>query len=123
MHAEEASGRNKLPLAYAHALGEEGLEVEDSAGKPHIPYRRRRCGQLFSRPKFTGPVEQGRPYIIVDDVSTSGSTLAAPRDYIESKGGKVVAASSLATTSSPQTGYGGASGYPARHTGIAVAKV
>ena len=45
--------------------------------------------------------------IIVDDVTTSGSTLNALKNYIEDNGGNVVLATTLATTSSGQIGYGG----------------
>ena len=45
--------------------------------------------RLATPPKFVGVVHPGKSYIVVDDVLTSGSTVANLRHYIESKGGKV----------------------------------
>jgi hypothetical protein len=58
-------------------------------------------------PTFDGPVEPGKNYIIVDDVVTSGSSLAGLRNHIEENGGRVVATSALGVSSSGSTGYGG----------------
>jgi hypothetical protein len=46
-------------------------------------------------------------YIVADDVTTTGSSLAAFRDYIEGRGGRVVAGTTLAATFSPKNGYSG----------------
>jgi len=58
-------------------------------------------------PVFDGPVVAGASYVLIDDVVTSGGTIAAMRCLIEGRGGKVVAAMSLATSSNAQTGWGG----------------
>ncbi len=110
VHAEEATGRNQLPLAYAALIAKEtGLEVDDNIIQSNRAHHTGADAstRLLRAPKFEGAVQRDREYIIVDDVTTSGSTLAGLRRYIELNGGKVVAASSLATSSSAQTGYGG----------------
>jgi hypoxanthine phosphoribosyltransferase len=54
-------------------------------------------------PLFDGGVTPGRRYIIVDDVCTTGSSLAALRHYIEARGSRVVLATALAV---PEPAYG-----------------
>lgn len=96
--AVEAAGVNKLPHAYAVAIRRTtGLPFVDvtqtnivshtGAGALH---------RLLTSPRFVGEVEPGREYIIIDDVITTGSTLASLRIFLESRGASVVAASSLA---------------------------
>jgi hypothetical protein len=53
--------------------------------------------RLVDQPSFTGSVLPGT-YLIVDDVVTLGSTLANLRGWIESNGGHVVLASTLAAS-------------------------
>lgn len=48
------------------------------------------------RPRFSGPVQAGRAYILVDDLSTMGGTFAELRAYIEQRGGRVVDTTALA---------------------------
>ena len=60
--------------------------------------------RLLTPPTFDGPVVRGQVYIIVDDVTTSGSTLAALRHYIAARGGRVVHAVSFAAIDNPRTG-------------------
>jgi len=55
--------------------------------------------RLVTRPEFTGPVEPGNSYVLVDDVVTLEGTLAEAANYIESKGGKVAGAIVLANAS------------------------
>lgn len=100
VHAEEATGRNKIPSMYAVVLADKlGLEVASGivqasvanhGGGPSIYHR------LVAQPAFFGPVEAGAGYLIVDDNVTAGGTLANLRGYIESDGGQVVAMSTLA---------------------------
>lgn len=97
-HAEEASGRNAIPRVLANYLGRvTGLRVA-------VPVvQTNRVGhtgatmdhRMAFRPRFSGPVEAGQSYILLDDVVTSGSSLAELRDYVESHGGHVVAMSAL----------------------------
>ncbi|MCX6908390.1 MAG: phosphoribosyltransferase [Verrucomicrobia bacterium] len=109
-HADEAAGPNKIPLELALLARKlTGLPMEHGIIQTN---RTRHTGapaiyRLLTPPKFSGPVEQGRTYILFDDVVTSGSTFATLKNYIESHGGKVVATSAMASTSDGQTGYGG----------------
>lgn len=110
VHAEEATGRNKIPLAISlHAAQTSGLTFDDTIVQTNRVHHTGAdaAARLGRTPNFQGRIEIGRDYIVVDDVTTSGSSLAGLRDYIETHGGKVVAAMTLATTSNPQTGYGG----------------
>jgi len=73
------------------------LPVDDGIIQANEP---RRTGQnaeyrMSVHSKFDGPVETGRDYLIVDDNVTQGGTLADLRSYIESHGGRVVAATTL----------------------------
>ena len=100
VHAEESRGRNKIPAAYAEVLGvllelrtDPGIvqsSVANHGGAESIYHR------LVSQPTFSGYVEKGAPYFIVDDTCTAGGTLACLKGYIEVNGGIVVGMSVLA---------------------------
>lgn len=100
VHAEEATGRNKIPLAYAETLGrvltqptDPGIiqaSVANHGNAPSIYHR------MVSQPWFDGYVENNENYLIVDDTCTAGGTLANLKGFIESNGGVVVAVSVLA---------------------------
>ncbi|EOF6019036.1 LPD38 domain-containing protein [Salmonella enterica] len=98
VHAEEASGRNKIPQAMADILGKVLHQVVDD----NIVQTKRvgRTGQdgfgrLANQPEFSGNVRSDLPYFIVDDTLTQGGTLAGLKGYIESHGGRVIGASAL----------------------------
>lgn len=55
--------------------------------------------RMLSRPRFNGPVDPGRRYVLVDDVSTMGGTLAELADHIRRNGGEVVGAITLVNAS------------------------
>lgn len=98
VHAEEQSGRNKIPLAYAMALQELlGFELNRDIVQAEKAYRTQSdgVGRLLRRVNFNGKVIPDRNYLIVDDVITQGGTLADFKSYIEKNGGKVVLASTL----------------------------
>lgn len=57
--------------------------------------------RLLNPPVFDGTVTPGQEYFIVDDISTTGSTLQSFKNYIESNGGIVIGVSVLASS------YGG----------------
>lgn len=98
-HAIEATGMNALPRMYANVIAERtGLDNELDMIQTNVVGHTgaSRRTRLWNPPFFAGPVMAGRDYIIVDDVAGSGSTLASLRHYIESHGGRVVAATTLA---------------------------
>ncbi len=100
VHAEEATGRNKIPIAYAELLGhvldqitDPGIiqsSIADHGNAPTIYHR------MVSQPWFDGDVERGADYLLVDDTCTAGGTLTNLKGFIESNGGRVVAMSVLA---------------------------
>jgi hypothetical protein len=99
VHAEEATGRNKIPMAYGEVLAAYlGLDtdpgivqatVANHGGAASIYHR------MVSQPTFQGYVEAGAHYLIVDDTCTAGGTLANLKGYIEVNGGIVAAMSVL----------------------------
>ncbi|MBO4870925.1 MAG: phosphoribosyltransferase, partial [Muribaculaceae bacterium] len=96
VHAAESTGCNQLPGQYAEVFEDYGLKLSDvvQINKPgHTGADM--VGRFIRRARFDGDVEGGREYIIVDDMFTMGCTLRDLKDYIESKGGKVVAVSTL----------------------------
>lgn len=96
--AEEASGHNAIPAAYAVKIAHElGLEVY---GDIVQSVRAKRTGtgadyRLANHSAFDGPVEAGKDYLVVDDTMTMGGTLAGLRGHIEANGGNVVGATTL----------------------------
>jgi len=107
--AAEESGNNKLPLAYATKLAMSGSGKISKIFQTNKTFHTgsNALHRILTTPNFTGKVAKGQPYIIVDDVVTSGSTVRALKEYIETNGGYVVLISSLANASNPQTGWGG----------------
>ena len=98
VHAEEATGRNKIPAAYAYMINKiAGLRFTDGIVQT---VRARHTGanaveRMTRVAAFDGPVRRGAEYILVDDHVTQGGTLNELRKYIQSHGGKVVAVSTL----------------------------
>ena len=98
VRAQEATGRNKIPSAYATMIEMiTGLRVT-----PNIvqTVRANHTGanavdRMMRRAAFAGTVRRGAEYILVDDHVTQGGTLNELRKYIQSHGGKVVAISTL----------------------------
>lgn len=93
--AVESVGHNKIPLAMAEVLARRlGLEVElgilqcDKVARTGTGADHR----LAFNPMFSGDVQVGQNYLIVDDTLTMGGTVASLRGYIENRGGTVVAA-------------------------------
>jgi hypothetical protein len=99
VHAEEAQGRNKLPTVFAAAIAEIcdcDLDVEIIQIN-RVSHTLANARQRLARvPLFGGDVSPNRQYVIVDDVCTTGSSLAALRHYIEARESQVVLATSLA---------------------------
>ena len=100
VHAEEASGRNKIPMMYAEVLAERlGLKVDDDLLQT---FKANHGGasayhRMAIQPTFGGTVEKGRNYIILDDTVAMGGTIASLKGYIEEQGGHVIMASTLSS--------------------------
>ena len=106
VHAEEATGKNKIPEVYAKMIGKVGgLEVDESIVQS---VRAKRTGEdawyrMTHRPEFDGEVQSGREYIIVDDHLTMGGTVSELRSFIENGGGNVVEITSLTASQGSTT--------------------
>lgn len=101
-HAIEASGENAIPQTLAAYLAQSQGAADDVG----IVQRNRvfhtgadAMQRLIAPSEFAGPVEIDRRYVLVDDVSTLGGTLADLAGYIRSSGGLVVGAVVLANAS------------------------
>lgn len=96
--SEEATGRNKIPLATAQVLGDKlGLDTVSDVVQANRPHRTGMDGldRLFAVPEFDGAIEPGRDYLLVDDTVTQGATFAALASHIQQGGGNVVGAVAL----------------------------
>jgi len=96
--AQEAGGRNKIPLAFAEVLGEVlGVSVEYGITQQEQVFRTNASAdhRLAFSPSYTGEVTPGRAYFIVDDTVTVGGTVAALRGHLENRGGLVVGAATM----------------------------
>ncbi|WP_235844640.1 phosphoribosyltransferase [Cupriavidus agavae] len=91
-HASEAQGDNAIPQVLAAALGifangpvdYQIVQVTKVYHTGADPMER-----LNARPRFIGAVQYGARYVLVDDVTTMGGTLAELSNYIQAKGGSV----------------------------------
>lgn len=94
-HAREAAGDNAIPqvLASACASAANGLIDTDIVQISRVfhtgadPMER-----MASRPDFEGIVIPGADYVLVDDVTTMGGTLAELASYIQERDGNVAGA-------------------------------
>ena len=93
-HAREATGDNAIPqiLAVASALAADGETDTDIVQITRVfhtgadPMER-----MILKPEFDGAVTDGANYILVDDVTSMGCTLAELSNYIQCAGGIVIA--------------------------------
>ncbi len=93
----EANGHNMIPLMYKKFLSEQGFSIDGSivqSAKAHHTGADN-LDKLLNRVRFSGEVQKGKDYILLDDHISMGSTLRTLRDYIESNGGNVVAVTTL----------------------------
>lgn len=100
--AEEASGHNAIPGALAHYLAsmtDGGVEDRIVQASRAFHTGARPLDRLLGRPLFFGPVEPGRKYVLVDDVTVMGGTLAELANHIRSNVGEVVGTVTLVNTS------------------------
>lgn len=105
VHAMEASGMNKIPVALAGMLASltngtiasGGMIQSNKSGHTGADAMER----LVSRVTFDGDVTVGARYVLVDDVTTMGGTLAELSDYVVAEGGEVAGAAVLVDASRP----------------------
>lgn len=96
--AQEAQGRNKLPLALALYLEHKlGLKVELGIGQATKVSRTSLSGldRVFTVPEFTGKALAGTAYILLDDTLTQGGTFAALASHIQQQNAFVAGAIAL----------------------------
>jgi len=90
---------NAIPFAFAEFLAIQlGCEVNQTIIQASRVGRSKITTWLrfLCQPSFEGKVEIDRPYILLDDVVTTGGTFAALRSYIIQHGGRVVGTAALA---------------------------
>ncbi|WP_407122814.1 phosphoribosyltransferase [Bradyrhizobium sp. STM 3561] len=91
--------RNALPLQYMARLSVElGADMDQEIVQKGRVSRTKlkHFPRFLWQPCFDGAVRQDAAYILVDDVLTTGGTLAALRSHIIRNGGKVAAVTTLA---------------------------
>lgn len=89
----EVTGHNKIPRALAEVYAKEtGATAVNGIEQVTRAYHTgaNAMERLLSRPVFDGPVQARGRYVIVDDITVMGATLAELAGYIRSKGGDVV---------------------------------
>lgn len=94
----DKEGANRIPTAMAyHYANAVGGQVSDQIFETDKAYHTgmNAMERLVSRTNFSGKVEPGRKYVLVDDVTTVGSTLADLAAYIQSQGGEVIGSALL----------------------------
>lgn len=100
-HAEEATGRNAIPSMLANKYA---AQTGGTVAEPIVQTNRAfhagadAMQRMIARPVFDGPVQRGARYVLVDDVSTMGSTLAELANHITANGGQVVGVATLANS-------------------------
>ena len=88
---------NMIPAAYAAKFSAIGMKVEhDIIAITDVSHTNASdIARISKRMRYEGNVTQGADYILLDDFITSGAELRDMRDYIQSKGGNVVAMTTL----------------------------
>lgn len=92
VHAEEASGRNKIPIALAAYYAQSvGAALDPNLLQANRAYHTGADAmqRLIARTEFNGAVVPKQHYVLVDDVTTMGSTLADFAAYIQRNGGEI----------------------------------
>lgn len=95
------SSQNQLPAALALALDMpilHSLRVQSGTRKLMNAMER-----MLRPPVYSGTIIPGRRYLLLDDVMTTGGTLNALREFVQSRGGIPVAAMVLAFAHGSQT--------------------
>ena len=88
---------NAIPLAYARKFEKAGLKIAEDIIEIDSAHHtgKKAFKRVVNRPHFDGTIENGKEYIIVDDVYAMGGTINSMKNFIEDKGGIVVAVSTL----------------------------
>ncbi|GBU15145.1 hypothetical protein AwPolaro_05230 [Polaromonas sp.] len=97
-HAYEREGINAIPEAFAVEISKAlGWSTDTAVTQINVVAHTGADGfsRLARQAEFSGEVQAGRDYVLVDDFVGMGGTLANLKGYIESKGGQVLAAVSL----------------------------
>ena len=97
-HAFEREGINAIPEVFADQLGQVlGWPVDAGIVQTNVVAHTGSNGfwRLARQAEFEGQVTPGCEYVLVDDFVGMGGTLANLKGYIESQGGRVLAAVAL----------------------------
>ena len=97
-HAYEREGINAIPDAFAVEISKAVGWLHDTAvAQINVVFHTGADGfSRMARPaEFVGAIQADCEYVLVDDFVGMGGTLANLKGYLESKGGKVLAAVSL----------------------------
>jgi hypothetical protein len=97
---QPGDSNNALAIAYAQWLGHEFDWVVDTEIFQDKTIARDKSGvwtRISNRCSFRGEIDKKAVYVIVDDVITTGGTLADLRSFIHRKGGVVIAMSAIAS--------------------------
>ena len=90
--AKEATGHNAIPEVAATYYAEKtGADVAGSIFQVSQAFHTgaRPMERIISRPVFSGQVDEGKKYVLVDDVTVLGGTIAEMANYIQENGGEV----------------------------------
>ena len=104
-YAIEAAGENAIPTILAATIADEAhSEADGDIVQREQVYHTGAdpMERLNLRATFDGPVQRGRPFILVDDVTTMGGTLADLADHIQRHGG--IAAGLLVVANAARSG-------------------
>ena len=97
-HAYEREGVNAIPEIFADELSKVlGWPVDAAVLQTNVVAHTGADGfaRLARQAEFAGAIQPGCDYVLVDDFVGMGGTLANLKGYIESQGGRVLAAVSL----------------------------
>ena len=96
-HKMQGERINMIPAAYAAKFSAIGMKVEhDIIAITDVSHTNASdIARISKRMRYEGNVTRGADYILLDDFITSGAELRDMRDYIQSKGGNVVAMTTL----------------------------
>jgi hypothetical protein len=97
-HAFENQGINAIPETLAHFIAQRlACDVASAIFQTNRVGHTGANGyiRLARQAAFEGPVEAGRPYVLVDDFIGQGGTLANLKGHVEINGGIVICATAL----------------------------